>query len=812
MSAVGMRARADLRRRLASVVILTLTTGIVGAVAITAFTAARRADTAYARYRASSGEPEVVVAGCDNGLFPPLNVNRAASLPMVAAAERFMLVNPAGAYQADRTSPVFGNGDPFEAGVIASARPDQPMPMKLMAGRYPEAANEAAVSWAPGYEHANVGDTIYVKLLSHSVSPQEIFSGKKPPPDAFETPIPLTVTGIVLTPNGLSGTDSTVITAYPFYEAHKNTAFGCDAAALHLTNGLDDIPAYGDAVSQIKPNAFFFDMTQEAIIAGRSTHLRAIITRLFGWLVVIAGLLVVGQALIRRTVLGATEDPILRALGMSRGQITRVALVTGAIVGVVGALIAVAGSVAASPFTNFGIAKVIDPIQGAYVDPTITIAAVLALVAVALLLTGLPAWRLAAARSGVAGAVELPGSGRASRVASALASIGLPVSAVAGSRLALEPGHGRSAIPVRSAVVGLSLTVAAMIAAFGFAASMRHFVQTPALWGLTADFGSGSPFSGELFEKRAVPVLERNPNFTDLTIGNFQDSVYVSSGGPIVSANAWGLSPAKGAAVVPTMLAGRWPTDDDEIALGATTLAEVGAEIGDRVRVQAGGKTDELTIVGEPVFPDFGFGPGFGQGAGLTFEGLKRFYPDANVGLALGHFAPGADQVAVAKEINPVLRHLEAAFQPGTMDELGDSTKEAQRSENVPLALASLFTLAALATLVHVLVTSVRRRRKDLAILRTLGFKRRQVASAVAWQSVVLAVVALLIGVPAGILIGRLGWSMFATNLGVVSVPVVAWLPVVAAIPITILAAVLISIGPALAARRTKPAMVLRAE
>jgi hypothetical protein len=62
------------------------------------------------------------------------------------------------------------------------------------------------------------------------------------------------------------------------------------------------------------------------------------------------------------------------------------------------------------------------------------------------------------------------------------------------------------------------------------------------------------------------------------------------------------------------------------------------------------------------------------------------------------------------------------------------------------------------------------------------------------------------------VLIGRLGWSLFATSLGVVSVPVVAWLPVVAAIPVTILAAALISIGPALAARRTKPAMVLRAE
>ena len=812
MSAVGMRARADLRRRLASVVILTVAMGIVGAVAITAFTAARRSDTAYARYRAAVHEPEVLTAGCDSGLFPPLNVDQVTQLPMVASADRFMLVNPVGAYLSDKSSPLFGKGDPFEAGLLMPEQPNKPVPMKLMAGRFPQAPDEAVVSWGPGYEHANVGDTIYVKMISHEVSPQDIFSGEKPPPGAFEKMVPLTVTGIVLTPNDLTGTDSTVLTTYPFYEAHRNTAFGCDAAALHLTRGLDDIPAFGAAISEIQPNAFFFDMTQESIVAGRSTHLRAIFTRLFGWLIVIAGLLVVGQALVRRTILASTEDPILRALGMSRAQITRVALVTGAIVGVGGALIAVAGSVAVSPFTTFGIAKLIDPVHGVYVDPVVTITAAAGIVVVAVLLTGLPAWRLAASRGGIAGAVELPGSGRPSRVASGLASIGLPVSAVAGARLALEPGHGRTATPVRSAVVGLSLTVAAMIAAFGFAASMRHFVATPALWGVQGDFGTGSPFSGKLFQQKAVPMLERNPGFSDMTIGNFQDSVFVGSGDSIVSASAWGLSPAKGAAVVPTLLTGRWPTSDDEIALGATTLNQIGAKVGDRVPVSAGGKTFDLTIVGEPVFPDFGFGPGFGQGAGLTYEGLKRFYPDESIALVLGRFAPGVDQDAVIKEVNPVLHHLQAGFQPGALAELGDSTKEAERSENVPLVLASLFTLSALATLVHVLVTSVRRRRKDLAILRTLGFKKRQVASAVAWQSVVLAVVALLIGVPAGVLIGRLGWSLFATNLGVVSVPVVAWVPVAAAIPVTVVVAVLISIGPALAARRTKPAMVLRAE
>jgi hypothetical protein len=808
-----MRARADLRSRLASVVILTVATGIVGAVAITAFTAARRSDTAYTRFREATHEPEVIAAGCHDGIFPPLNIDRVAALPMVASADRFLLVNPVGSFLADGKTPLFGTGDPYEGGLIAPEESTAEPALKVMAGRLPESIDEAAVAWGVGNEHANVGDTIVVRMFSNKVRPQDIFSGQKPPPDAFEPDVKLTVTGVVLTPNDLNGSDSTILTTKAFYDAHSDAALGCQAATLHLKDGLAGIPALGQALSEIQPDAFYFDMTSEAVVASRSTHLRSIITRLFGWLVVIAGLLVVGQALVRRTVLASTDDPILRALGMSRSQITRVALVTGAIVGVGGAAIAVVLSLAVSPFTLFGVAKLLDPITGVYVDPVVTITGAIAIVVVTLLLVGVPAWRLAAADSGVAGAAELAGSGHPSRTASMLAVIGLPITAVAGARLALEPGHGRTATPVRSAIAGLALTVAAMIAAFGFAASMQHFVDTPSLWGITGDFGTGNPYAGDLFAKRGLPLIEKSSGFSDITVGNFQNAVYLQTpGDEEISVNAWGLTPERGQPVVPTMLEGRWPTRNDEIALGAVTLRQMDATIGEVVHVSAGTHEADMTIVGEPVFPDFGFGPGFGQGAGMTYEALRQFYPDAQIALALGRFAPGVDENAVLAPINPTLKQMGAGFQPGDLGNLGDSTKEAQRSQDVPLVLASLFTLSALATLVHVLITSVRRRRKDLAILRTLGFKRRQVGSAVAWQSVVLALVALLIGVPAGILAGRLGWSLFATNLGVVSVPVVSWLPVLAAIPVTIAAAVLISVGPALAARRTKPATVLRAE
>jgi putative ABC transport system permease protein len=110
-----------------------------------------------------------------------------------------------------------------------------------------------------------------------------------------------------------------------------------------------------------------------------------------------------------------------------------------------------------------------------------------------------------------------------------------------------------------------------------------------------------------------------------------------------------------------------------------------------------------------------------------------------------------------------------------------------------------------------VLLTSVRRRRRDLAILQTLGFRRGQVAATVAWQALTLAGIALLIGVPLGILIGRLGWAAFAYRLGVVSEPVISPLSLVV-VPVTVVVALLVSLGPGLVARRVRPATVLKAE
>jgi ABC-type lipoprotein release transport system permease subunit len=99
-----------------------------------------------------------------------------------------------------------------------------------------------------------------------------------------------------------------------------------------------------------------------------------------------------------------------------------------------------------------------------------------------------------------------------------------------------------------------------------------------------------------------------------------------------------------------------------------------------------------------------------------------------------------------------------------------------------------------------------------LAILKTLGFVRRQVRAAVAWQATTLVTVALLVGVPVGIAVGRWVWTLFADELGVVAVPRVPLLAVALLIPCALVVANLVAAAPAAAAARTRPATVLRSE
>ena len=126
--------------------------------------------------------------------------------------------------------------------------------------------------------------------------------------------------------------------------------------------------------------------------------------------------------------------------------------------------------------------------------------------------------------------------------------------------------------------------------------------------------------------------------------------------------------------------------------------------------------------------------------------------------------------------------------------------------------LGALLAFLAAATLVHTLLSSVRRRRHELAVLEALGFVRRQVWFTLMWETTTLVSLALLIGLPLGALIGRFAWGVFAVEAGRSVRTAGGLVPLLLTIPIALLVANLIATIPAWLATRTRPAVALRAE
>jgi ABC-type antimicrobial peptide transport system permease subunit len=135
-----------------------------------------------------------------------------------------------------------------------------------------------------------------------------------------------------------------------------------------------------------------------------------------------------------------------------------------------------------------------------------------------------------------------------------------------------------------------------------------------------------------------------------------------------------------------------------------------------------------------------------------------------------------------------------------------------QNVDRLPAVLAGLVVLLGVATVGNTLVSSVRRRRKDLAILKTIGFVRRQLMLVIASQATSFCVLALLIGVPLGVVGGRWAWFLVASGIGSVSTPAVPVLAIAIVIPVTLVIANVVAAWPGYEAARTAPSAELRTE
>ena len=274
------------------------------------------------------------------------------------------------------------------------------------------------------------------------------------------------------------------------------------------------------------------------------------------------------------------------------------------------------------------------------------------------------------------------------------------------------------------------------------------------------------------------------------------------------------MLPGHDAALLPVTLQGHLPRGPGEIAVGELTLAAIHAHVGQTIKVSLGGfRPRPLRIIGTAVFPTISDVLGLGKGATLTVAGLRRLLPPGlpapPLDTLLLRFRPGSSGpselnafAARAARLGPF-----AVQGPATPTDLVNFG----RVQDLPLLLGTALSLLALVTIVHLLLTSVRRRRRDFGVLRSIGLTRGQVRSAIGWQAGTLTAAALGLGIPLGILCGRVAWRLFAGQLGILPVVVLPFI-LVLVVPAALLLAVAVAAVPGESAARTRPAEILRSE
>jgi hypothetical protein len=325
-------------------------------------------------------------------------------------------------------------------------------------------------------------------------------------------------------------------------------------------------------------------------------------------------------------------------------------------------------------------------------------------------------------------------------------------------------------------------------------------LDSPRLYGWNWSVKSGAPALPDV-SAALLPAFSHDP-----VIAAFASGTITQAELGLERVDVMGMQQRQGH-VAPTVIEGRLPRNAGEVMVGTRNLEHAGLKVGDIAVLRLGNTASGLRIVGRGLFPEFGDAGGLGNGVYVTFHGLQRMLPEARENVFLLRYRSGTDASSETA-------HLRAALDPLPTRASGEP-REVQALSDVsglPALLGGVLALLAAATLAHTLISSVRRRRRDLAMLRTMGFVRRQVWLSVFWQTATLVSIALVIGIPLGALLGRFAWNVFAEDLGAIAEAQIAWRPFLVIVPAAFVLAGLVATVPAWLAGRARPSAALRSE
>jgi hypothetical protein len=603
---------------------------------------------------------------------------------------------------------------------------------------------------------------------------------------------------------------------------------------LKLMDGAAGVPAVERAIITELPRGTGYTFHVTSVVedqVNQSIEPEAIALAVFGAIALLAGLLIPGQSIGRQLAQNESDAAVLRVLGAGPWALVLDSL-TGIMVAIVaGAVVAVGVAVAVSPLSLLGPVRPVYPGRGPAVDLTVLGPGA------ALLVVGIGGVALAlAARALRSTQWQRATWDRAlpSAMVGLLARTGAPSPVLTGARFALEPGRGRTAVPVRSVLLANVLAVAIVTATFNFGSGLSTLVSHPRLYGWNWDYA----LQGYPVPPQSLSLLAKDPLMAAWSGVHFADVEIDGQTVPV-------LISTPHARVSPPVLSGHALEGSGQVVLGGATLAVLHKRVGQSVLVSYGDRADapfyvpptSLVIVGTATLPTVGepqaLHTSMGTGAiiassvePLTLQKaneqpLATLNGPAEVFVRLRAGASMAAGLASLRHIADVgtkaFEDLPAQYYNGqSVDVLSvqfPAQIENYRSSGAaPDLLAGSLALGAVVALGLSLVASVRRRRRDLALLKALGFTRAQLAWTVAWQSTISVAIGVVVGLPAGTALGRWLWDLFARSIYAVPdapVPALSLLLVAGA---AFVLANAVAAFPGAYAARTPTALVLRAE
>jgi ABC-type lipoprotein release transport system permease subunit len=773
MRAVGYLVRTQVRALAGPTVLLSIVVAVVFALVITFATGARRTETVPARVeRAVGGDFDFLVTQQQMGR--PILTDDVAALRGVELADSFTFVF--GGVTADDPSGMVdallfaGSEQAFGATVVDGRHLDQRVDDEFVATR--------SFVDATG---AEVGDRFDLFTLTQEQIAEEGFERSTPDPERTLT---ASLVGVIDGPSMIE--DPTPFVLFPRRLLDRQQ-IGVAVTMINVkVDSATDESALRRELAGL-PGGPQLSVEPAELISGDMQ--RAIRTQARGmWVLAVvaavAAVVALAQLLTRQTRLSLSERHGLSAVGFSAGQMVLQSLARATPPIVLGGLL---GTALAVPFsTLFPTGKVgeFEPDSGVLVQWSVLIVAAMLLIGSLFACTAVV---LAITPNRVS-------ETRPSPVVDALASRSPMLPVAVGMRLGFTSARSERGSK-RAALAGIFLTVSGLVAALTFGVSLGRLIDEPFRYGRNVDVVFGDD-GGERIDPELAARLESDPDVESL---NYYAQGFVQTGRSDVP--IMGLQRVRGSSS-PVMLVGRPPVSEDEVAFGQVTAREVGVGVGDEVTLSGSAGEHTFRVVGLAVLVGFGSNEGIGEGALTTLDGFEQI-SDASITSATADFRSSMEEAA--DRYGDLTATTTEQFVPGAISSL-------LRVRAIPFVLAGLLAVLVVLTISHTLLTTLRARRRDLAVFRALGAAPRFVSSVVHWQATLVTLVPALVGVPLGLVVGRLLFVALADEIGAVDTAALPLRSIVAVLVAVLVFANVVAIWPARIARRWAPAKALNAE